>query len=83
MAARSFMLSTGFTLLLAIVCTAEPGLLPFDFFKTMSDDSDISAEAAPLRFPLALEIELPSVGPPAVEVDVFAFSPDFVKQPSR
>ena len=50
----------------------------------MRDDSDISAEAAPLRLPLALEMELPSVGPPAVDVDVLAlFSPDFVKQPSR
>lgn len=77
MAASNFMLSTGFTELLLIVCT-----LPLlDFLRTIKEDSEISAEAAPFLLPLALLVALESP-PLAVEVDVFwlRFLP---KHPSR
>jgi hypothetical protein len=61
MAAISFMLSTGLTEMAFATATAWADDL-FAFFKTIRDDSDISADAAPLRLALALEAADSGVG---------------------
>ena len=57
----SFILSTGFTDELLIVCTVPFVFCLEDFFNTIIDDSEISADAAPFLLALALELELSSL----------------------
>lgn len=56
-AAISFMLSTGLTDELLIVWTVPAcwAFLALDFLRTIIEDSEISAEAAPFLFALALD----------------------------
>ena len=79
MAAINFILSTGFTDELLIVCTVPLVFCLELFLRTIMLDSEISAEAAPFLLAFALELELSSDW--LVDVDCW-FIP-FLKQSLR